>query len=133
MTKTKIVCYIIAASQFILGALYLFAPQFFIAIQGMTPIGADIGYPLGMLAGRFLVYGVGMVQIAREPVKYRVWLDGMIAIQAIDLLAGLFYTATGTVTLEISGIAMFDAALFIGLLLWIRPADDEMAVAAARS
>ena len=126
MTKTRIVCYIIAVSQFILGGLYLFAPQFFIAIQGFAPINAEIGYPLGMLAGRFLVYGVGMVLIAREPVKYRVWLDGMIAIQAVDLAVGLYYTITGVVGPDISGIAMFDAALFIGLLLWIRPADDAV-------
>ena len=121
MTKTKIVCYIIAASQFILGALFLFAPQFFMELQGFSPIGKDIGYTLSMLAGRFLIYGVGMILIAREPVKYRVWLDGMIAIQAIDLLGGLYYTFTGVVGLAISGIAMFDAALFIVLLLWIRP------------
>ncbi len=131
MTRIKIVCYIIAISQFILGALYLFAPQFFIAVQGLTPITADIGYPLGMLAGRFLVYGVGMILIAREPERYRVWLDGMIAIQAVDLLAGLYYTFSGAVTLEVSGIAMFDAALFIGLLLWIRPSNDAASVASA--
>lgn len=123
MNRTTVVCYIIAISQFILGALFLFAPQFFMELQGFTPIGADVGYTLSMLAGRFLVYGVGMILIAREPVKYRVWLDGMIAIQAIDLMGGLYYTATGIVGLEISGIAMFDAALFIGLLLWIRPKD----------
>ncbi len=126
MTRTLVVCYIIAASQFILGALFLFAPQFFMEIQGFSAIGADIGYTLSMLAGRFLVYGVGMVLIAREPVKYRPWLDGMIAIQAIDLLGGLYYTGAGIVSLAVSGIAMFDAALFIALLLWIRPSNDAV-------
>ena len=84
-----------------------------------------------MLAGRFLVYGVGMILIARNPVKYRAWLDGMIAIQAIDLLVGLYYTFTGAVGLDISGIAMFDAALFIGLLWWIRPSDEAVGEVAA--
>jgi len=133
MTKIRIVCYIIAFSQFALGGLYLFAPQFFIAVQGLTPISADIGYPLGMLAGRFLVYGVGMVLIAGEPVKYRVWLDGMIAIQAVDLAAGLYYTLGGVVGLDVSGIAMFDAALFIGLLAWIRPAADAAVAQTVKS
>ena len=131
MTKTRIICTIIAISQFILGALYLFAPQFFIAIQGFQPIPAELGYPLGMLAGRFLVYGVGMLLIARNPVKYRAWLDGMIAIQAVDLAVGFYYTFTGAVGLDISGIAMFDAALFIGLLLWIRPSDETVGQAVA--
>lgn len=131
MNKTTIVCYIIALSQFILGALFLFAPQFFMELQGFSPIGADIGYTLSMLAGRFLVYGVGMILIAREPVKYRVWLDGMMAIQAIDLLGGLYYTFSGTVGLALSGVAMFDAALFIVLLLWVRPKDGAVDVGRA--
>ena len=50
----------------------------------------------------------------------------MIAIQAVDLLGGLYYTATGIVGLEISGIAMFNAVLFMALLLWIRPRDMAM-------
>jgi hypothetical protein len=120
MTKIKIVCYIIAASQLVLGAIYLLAPGAFIAWQGLTPIAPDTGYPLAMLAGRFLVYGVGMIIIAHQPVKYRVWLDGMIAIQLIDLLAGGYYTASGIVGIAESAIAMFDAALFIALLVWIR-------------
>jgi len=76
--------------QRVLGALYLFAPQFFIAWQGLSEIGQDINYPLVMLAGRFIVYGVGMFVIASDPVRYKVWADGMIAIQAIDLVVGLF-------------------------------------------
>ena len=122
MTRTRMICTIIALSQLALGAIYLVAPGAFIAWQGLTPIAPDTGYPLAMLAGRFLVYGVGMLMIAREPVKYRLWLDGMIAIQLVDLLAGLAYVSAGIVPLGVAAFPMFDAALFIALLIWVRPA-----------
>ena len=118
MTYFKALCYLIGVVQLVLGALYLFAPQFFIAWQGLSEIGADIGYPLAMLAARFIVYGLGMFVIASDPVRYRIWADGMILIQVIDLAAGVFYTATGVVSIAHSGFPMFNAALFIiGLAL----------------
>jgi len=118
MTLFKALCYFIGVVQLILGALYLFAPQYFIAWQGLSEIGQDINYPLGMLAGRFIVYGLGMFVIASDPMRYRIWADGMIAIQAIDLAVGLFYTATGVVPIAHSGFPMFNATmLIIGLVL----------------
>lgn len=121
MNRTQFVCYLIAASQIVLGALYLFWPAGFIAWQGLSPINADTGYPLAMLAGRFIVYGLGMLVIAAHPQTYRIWLDGMVGIQLIDLGAGLFHVATGTVALSHAIIPMGNAALFIMLMVWVRP------------
>ncbi len=117
MTYFRILCYIIAASQFALGALYLFVPQGFVAWQGLSAIGTDINYPLAMLAGRFFVYGAGMIMIARDPVQNRFWAFGMAAIQAIDLGAGLYYTGTGVVALADSFLPMIDATIFMVALL----------------
>ena len=122
MTLFKALCYFIGVVQLVLAAMYLFAPQFFVAWQGLSEIGQDINYPLAMLAGRFLVYGIGMFVIASDPVRYRIWADGMILIQAVDLAAGLFYTATGVVAPEHSAFPMIDAALFIIGLVWLRRA-----------
>ena len=61
MNIFKGLCYLVGAIQIILGAVYLFMPQAFIAWQGLSAIGADIGYPFAMLAGRFIVYGCGYV------------------------------------------------------------------------
>ncbi|WP_428542472.1 hypothetical protein [Profundibacter sp.] len=130
MTYFKALCYFIGVVQLVLGALYLFAPQFFVAWQGLSQIGQDINYPLAMLAGRFLVYGVGMFVIASDPVRYRIWADGMIAIQVIDLAAGLFYTGTGVVSLEQSGFPMFNATLFIIGLSLLRRNVSHPAIAA---
>ena len=110
--------YLIGVEQLALGAIYLFMPQAFIAWQGLSAIGADIGYPFSMLAGRFIVYGVGMFVIANDPDKNRFWLLGMIAIQAFDLAGGLFYTASGIVALEHSAFPMFNATwIMVGLYL----------------
>ena len=128
MKYFKILCYVIAASQFALGALYLFVPQGFVAWQGLSEIGQDINYPLAMLAGRFFVYGAGMIVIAGDPVGNRFWAYGMAAIQAIDLSAGLFYTVTGVVPLADSFLPMFDAALFmVALLVLLRQPDVAQA------
>jgi len=129
MTYFKALCYFIGVVQLVLGTLYLFSPQFFIAWQGLSEIGQDINYPLGMLAGRFIVYGLGMFVIASDPVRYRIWADGMIAIQAIDLVAGVFYTGTGVVDIAHSGFPMFNATMLIIGLALLRRNVPEMAKA----
>ena len=116
MRAFKIVAYVIGVSQLALGAIYLLAPIWFITWQGLTTPAADAAYPMAMLAGRFLVYGVGMFVIANDPIKHRFWAQGMIAIQLVDLGAGLFLVATGTVALAHAALPIFDAALFAGAL-----------------
>lgn len=113
MTYLRLVARIIGISQLALGALYIAAPGWFIAWQGLTPIAPDQGYPLAMLAARFLVYGVGMFVIARDPARHAFWLFGMVAIQAIDLAAGIGYVSTGVVAFEHAALPMFNATLFI--------------------
>lgn len=128
MLKLKIVCYLIGVSQLALGGLYLFAPAFFIGWQNLGPITQDMNYPLAMLAGRFLVYGVGMFVIARDLEKNRFWLDGMIAIQLIDLAAGIFYVSIGVVPIADAAVPMFNATLFTALMFYVRkPAQAAVA------
>jgi hypothetical protein len=119
--KLKGLLRVIGVVQLVLGALYLFIPARFLAMQGLSTPGADIAYPLGMLAARFLAYGIGMLFIAREPEKQLFWINNMILIQAVDLVVGIFYTATGIVALTHSGFPMFNATLFIVLLTLWRP------------
>ncbi len=125
MNLFKGLCYVIGVAQLALGAVYLFMPQAFIAWQGLSVIGPDIGYPFSMLAGRFIVYGVGMFVIARDPVKNRFWLFGMIAIQAFDLAGGLYYTLSGIVALENSAFPMFNATWIIAGLYLLRNATAQ--------
>jgi len=120
MKILKFTPYLIGISQLVLGALHLFIPVAFLEMQGHGVLSADIGYPMGMLAARFFVYGVGMFYIARQPLKNIFWLEGMIAIQLIDLAAGLYYTGTGIVDISHSGVAMFNATFFIVIMLAYR-------------
>lgn len=119
--KLKVLLRVIGVVQLVLGAFYLFLPLQFLAMQGLSLPAADNAYPLGMLAARFLAYGIGMFFIARDPEKNRFWINNMILIQAIDLAVGIFYTATGIVALAHSGFPMFNATLFIVLLSLWRP------------
>ena len=125
MKKLKVLLRLIGIVQIVLGLFYLFAPLNFLSMQGLSMPEADIAYPLGMLAARFLAYGIGMFFIANAPEKNRFWINNMILIQALDLVAGIFYTATGVVALTHSGFPMFNASLFIILLSLWRPKTEQ--------
>ncbi|MFN8380974.1 MAG: hypothetical protein U0V02_03485 [Anaerolineales bacterium] len=119
--KLKVLLRVIGVVQLVLGLMYLLIPMNFLGMMGHSIPQPDIAYPLGMLAARFLAYGIGMLFIAREPEKQLFWINNMILIQALDLATGVFYTGTGIVNLSLSGFPMFNAALFIILLSVWRP------------
>lgn len=119
--KLKILLRIVGVVQLILGAFYLFLPLQFLSMQGLSIPSADNAYPLGMLAARFLAYGIGMLAIANFPEKNLFWIKNMILVQAIDLMVGIFYTATSVISLPHSIFPMFNATLFIILLTLWRP------------
>ena len=86
--------------------------------MGLIVPAADAGYILGMLAARFIAYGIGMFWCAHAPEQNLFWINNMILIQVIDLMAGVYYTATGIVDLSSSAFPMFNATLFT-ILLWL--------------
>jgi hypothetical protein len=107
-----------------LGVLFLFTPKVLMGWMGLTVPAADAGYILGMLAARFIAYGLGMFWCARAPEQNVFWINNMILIQVIDLAVGVYYTTTGVIELSSSAFPMFNAALFI-ILLWLwRPKTD---------
>lgn len=116
MQYFPLVARIVGLSQIVLAALYFAAPGWFVAWQGLTPPAPDAGYPLAMLAARFLVYGIGMFVIARAPEKHLFWARGMVAIQLLDLAAGAGYVAAGIVAPAAAALPMVNAALFAAAL-----------------
>lgn len=118
MRKLKILLIVIGVAQLILGAALLLAPSLFFTLMGLSAPAADNNFILGMLAARFIAYGIGMFAIARAPENNLFWINNMILVQAIDLASGLFYTANGTIGLSVSALPMFDATVFI-VLLWL--------------
>jgi hypothetical protein len=121
MQKLKVLLRVIGVVQLVLGMAFLFAPALFLETMGYSTPSPDLNYMFGMLAARFVAYGVAMVVIARMPERNIFWINNMLLIQIIDLAVGLFYTFTGTVSLAISAFPMFNASLFIILLFLWRP------------
>ena len=129
MEKIQGLLILIGIVQLVLGVLFLFAPQALMGWMGLTVPAADAGYILGMLAARFIAYGLGMFWCARDPEVNIFWINNMILVQVIDLAAGVYYTATGVVDVTSTAFPMFNAALFI-ILLWLwRPKPSELALA----
>lgn len=116
--KLKALLVVIGVVQLVLGLAYLFVPHELLRWMGHSIPADDINYPLGMLAARFLAYGLGMFVIARAPHRHLFWIQNMVLIQAIDLAVGLLYTYTGVLSLTLSAFPMFNASLII-VLLWL--------------
>ena len=106
MKKLTILLRVVGVLQIVLGLLFLFAPTFVLTAMGHTVPKPDIFYPLAMLSARFISYGIALIYISSEPIQNKLWIYFMILIQIIDLSAGIFYTATGVVSLELSGVAI---------------------------
>lgn len=104
---------VVGSVQVVLGAAYLFAPGLFLAQMGHSAAAPDLYYPLGMLAARFVAYGIGFWIISKQASRHVLWVGLMGLIQAIDLLVGVVYTAVGVVPLALSAFPMFNA-MWIG-------------------
>jgi hypothetical protein len=110
MKKLKIVLYVVGFIQIVLGIMALFFPSFFIeTVMELSSINNDTAYPMAMFASRLLVFGVGMFIVAKNPIKHVLLINGMIAIQLLDLAGGIFHVLAGTVLFSSAIVAMFNA------------------------
>lgn len=100
---------VVGSVQLALGMAYLFFPGALLQQMGHSAAAPDLYYPLGMLAARFVAYGVGFWIISRHAKEHALWVALMGLIQAIDLAVGVVYTATGRVPLQLSAFPMFNA------------------------
>ena len=126
MNKLTWLLRLVGTIQIVLGIFYLFAPGLLLTSMGHSLPPPDLDYPLAMLAARFIAYGIAFFLIAPKPGEYRLWINMMILIQFIDLSAGVFYTATGIVSVSLSLFPMFNAGWIILLLMLWHPKRQEM-------
>ncbi|MGV6814458.1 MAG: hypothetical protein ACWA5W_05525 [Phycisphaerales bacterium] len=126
MLKLKIILGVIACSQLILGLLTLIAPTWFYEAMSITAPHQDNLHMIGLLSTRFLVFGVAFIVAIQNPVRHRNLMIMMAWIQLGDLLVGITYTLLGVVTIRSTGLAMFDAALFAGLLFAWMPKKQQI-------
>ena len=121
MKKLNYLLKFIGTIQIILGMAYLFAPAFFLHSMGHSIPQPDIYYPLGMLAARFIAYGIALFIISSSPAQHVLWINVMILIQIIDLAVGIFYTSIAVIPLSLSAFPMFNATWIILLLVMWHP------------
>lgn len=122
---------LIAFIQMLLGMLYLLAPQWLLAQMGHSAAPPDLVYPLGMLAARFIAYGVGLWVASRDVTAHRLWIRLMVLIQLVDLGAGVVATASGTVPLSLSVFPMFNAVWIAAVCAWLGRERANVRLAAA--
>lgn len=104
---------VVGSIQLALGLAYLLMPGLVLQQMGHSSAPLDLYYPLGMLAARFVAYGLGFWIISRQARKHALWVALMGLIQAIDLCVGIGYTISGAVPLQLSAFPMFNA-IWIG-------------------
>ena len=124
MKKLRILLRVVGILQIALGVAYLLAPGALTQWMKLLPAPHDANYAYGMLASRFIAYGIGMFVIAKAPEGNSFWIKNMILVQLIDLGVGVFYTAQGVLALSSSAFPMFNAALIASLLFIWRPKKD---------
>jgi hypothetical protein len=125
MKRRGYLIWVVGLIQLVLGLLYLFVPAHLLHWMGHSPIPTDTAYPLGMLASRFIVYGVLFCLVARNPMKHLLLVAGMASIQLLDLLIGVYYTSTGVVSLHLSGFPIFNAVWICALCMFLVLGKDE--------
>ncbi|MCW2237926.1 hypothetical protein [Azospirillum canadense] len=124
MLKARAACAVtvlVGVSQLILGIAFLGFPTAMYETMGIAVPSQGVNYILAMLSAWFLVYGAVMLMILRDLPRHRLWLDGMVAIQAIDFATGAFHVAAGAVPLDAAAFPMVNAAVFAIALLLVRP------------
>ncbi|MCB2177663.1 MAG: hypothetical protein KQH57_17785 [Actinomycetales bacterium] len=111
---------VVAAFQLVLGAAFLVAPGATASALGLAPAPGWTNWLFAMMAARFLGYGVGMLAVARDPGRHRLWLDTMIGIQVVDWVATAGHLAARDVTFAQVSTAAFLPVVFVAAMLALR-------------
>src|SRR5258708_39285642 len=81
--------------QLILGIIFLFAPAQFAAVIGLSVTPAWVPWMFAMFGARALGFAYGMFLALRQPEEHRAWIGAMIAVQAIDWIATIYFVLQG--------------------------------------
>jgi hypothetical protein len=107
----------IGVVQLILGVVFLFLPEQFASVLGLTVTPTWVPWMFAMFGARALGFAYGMFLAMRNPESHRDWIGAMIAVQALDWIATVWFVLQGAVTIpQVSGAA-FLPIIFILVLV----------------
>jgi hypothetical protein len=110
---------VIGIIQISCGAMYLVTPGAVAGSLQLQPAAAPwVNWLLATAGARFIGYGIGMFAAARAPSRHPVWINTMIAIQAVDFLATLGYLANGVLPAHHFALTLWLPLLWVVLLSW---------------
>ncbi len=92
MRLERAVLLVVGIIQIAIGALYLVTPERLAGWQQIHPVdSARVDLLLTAAGARFIGYGIGILAAAYSPVRHRLWIITMVAIQAVDFAASFMY------------------------------------------
>jgi hypothetical protein len=121
MRTLRVTLIFIGIVQIACGAVFLVFPAATTTLFGVQPgAPAWVNYLLATAGARFIGYGIGMFVAARAPWRNLAWIDTMIAIQAVDLVATLAAVVDGVLPVRHAALTVVLPALYIAILGWAR-------------
>lgn len=103
--------------QLILGIVFLFAPTQFASVLNLAVVPAWVPWMFAMFSARAIGFAYGMFIAMRQPEEHLPWIKAMIAVQAIDWIATVYFVLQGDVTLSQVSSASFLPIIFIFVLI----------------
>lgn len=110
----------IGVVQLFFGVLFALLPTRAGDLLGLgAPPPGWASWAFVMLGARFLGFALGMFLAARDPVAHTGWIDAMVLVQAIDLIATVVFLVRGDIPMPNVASALILPVLWIaGLLRW---------------
>jgi hypothetical protein len=128
MRVQRVALTLIAITQISYGALFVAAPNSVAGLLGLQA-GAPgwVDWLLVTAGARFIGYGIGLFAAARSPERHRLWINTMIAIQAVDFIANVAYMANGALPFDRVAPTVWLPLVWMALLGWASRAGRVMA------
>ena len=107
---------LISVIQLVLGVA-LIVPGVVPMALNLEPAPGWVDWLFVMAGARSVGFAYGMFLAARQPERYRSWIQAMIGIQAIDWVGTIAYLVAGTVTIAQVTTAAFLPVAFVVVLV----------------
>ena len=119
-----------AAILFLLGALFIGAPQKVELAFQFHDLPDAVGYLIGLWGCVFATMAIGYAVAAANPLKHRVWIQVGIARGALECGLGLVYLSRGIVTFQQAGFGIVVAGAMVLAYVALYPREPRLVGAA---